>query len=180
MESLFDKWKTRIPKYNEIYREQLFDTLSKSGGGTEKTKFNLGKHFSNNYEFYMYAFFLGLYNDQYKPLDKDVKKVDFSHAIQFWGSKSNRIGREDFTNLQEYMFAATIAKSEIDLIALEKGEMTEDDAVKKLIETIEAYTNGGLMLITEKIEDSPHYFLQAPAFLDLILKATKNTDNIEE
>lgn len=171
MESLFEKWKTKIPKYNEIYKASLFDTLSNLGGGTEVARYNLGKHFSNNYEFYMYAFFLGLYNNQYKPLEKEVKKVDFSHPIQFWGSKSNRIGRIDFTNLQEYMFAAVVAKTDIDFIELEKGNITEDEVVKKLIETMEAYTNAGLMLICEKLEESPTYFLQAPAFLNLILES---------
>ena len=171
MENLFDKWKTRIPKYNEIYKEALFDALSNLGGGAEKTRYNLGKHFSNNYEFYMYAFFLGLYNDQFKPLEKDTKKADFNHAIQHWGSKTNRVGRNDFTNIQEYMFAATIAKTEIDFIELEKGELTEDEAVKKLIETMEAYTNGGLMMIHEKLEESPTFFLQAPAFLNLMVES---------
>ncbi len=171
MANLFEKWRTRIPKYNEIYKATLFDPLSNIGGGSEKAKFNLGKHFSNNYEFYMYAFFLGLYKEQYKPLDKDVKKADFNHAIQFWGSKSNRLGRTDFTNLQEYMFAAVIAKTNIDLLELEKGSISEDEAVKKLIETMEAYANGGLMLISDKLDESPHYFIQAPAFLNLILES---------
>ena len=63
MNSLFDKWKTKIPKYSEEFRAPLFDSLSKKFGGSEKGKIDLGKHFSNNYELYIYAFFLGLYND---------------------------------------------------------------------------------------------------------------------
>lgn len=175
MQSLFDRWKTKIPKYNNIYKEPLFEPLSKTGGGTEKTKFNLGKHFSNNYELYMYAFFLGLYNEQYKPLDIDTKKVDFNHAIQNWGSKSNRPGREDFTNLQEYIFASLVAKTDVPLIELEKGAISEEDIVKALILTMEAYTNGGLMLISEKLDQSPTYFLQAPAFMNLIVESNINT-----
>ena len=170
MENLFERWKTKIPKYNEIYKTELFDPLSNFGGGSEKAKYNLGRHFSNAYEFYMYAFFLGLYHNQFKPLEKDVKKTDFNHAIQFWGSKSNRLGRTDFTNLQEYIFAAVIAKTDLDLLELEKGLITEDEAAKKLIETMESYTNGGLMLISEKLDESPMYFMQAPAFLNLILE----------
>ena len=45
----------------------------------------------------------------------------------------------------------------------------EDDAVKSLIKTMESYTNGGLILIKEKIEDNPNYFLQPTSFLNLIL-----------
>lgn len=171
MQSLFDKWKTKIPKYSEVFKEPIFESLSKLGGGTEKAKYNFGKHFSNNYELYMYAFFLGLYNDQYKPIDSDIKKTDFNHPIQFWGSKSNRIGREDFTSLQEYMFAALVAKTDIDFIELEKGNIREDEVVKDLIQTMESFTNGGLMLISEKLEDSPTYFLQAPAFMNLMVES---------
>ena len=173
MANLFEKWRTKIPKYNEVYKATLFDPLSNIGGGSEKAKFNLGKHFSNNYEFYMYAFFLGLYREQYKPLDKDIKKADFNHAIQFWGSKSNRLGRTDFTNLQESMFAAVVSKTDIDYLELEKGNITEEDTVRKLIETMEAYANGGLMIISEKLDESTTYFLQAPAFLNLILESEK-------
>jgi len=35
------------------------------------------------------------------PIAENSKKIDFSHAIQFWGSKANRLERKDFTNIQE-------------------------------------------------------------------------------
>jgi len=34
---------------------------------------------------------------------------------------------------------------------------------------MESYTNGGLILIKEKIDENPNYFLQAPSFLNMIL-----------
>ncbi|MCZ4409096.1 hypothetical protein O3Q51_09765 [Cryomorphaceae bacterium 1068] len=170
MNNLFDKWKTRIPKYSEIHKE-LFNSLSQKGGAEGEKKINLGKHFSTNYELYTYAFFLGLYNSEFAPIPKTEKKTDFSHHIQHWGSKTTISTRKDFTNLQENMFIAVMAKTDIDLIALEKGELDEDDAVKSLIATMEAYTNGGLILITEKIEDNPNYFLQSTSFLDMILES---------
>jgi hypothetical protein len=169
MENLFDKWKTKIPKYAEEFREPLFDSLTKKFGGSEKSKVDLGKHFSNNYELYMYAFFLGLYNNELEPIPEKTKKVDFSHAIQFWGSKGNRIDRKDFTSLQEFIFTSLIAKTDIDLIALEKGDITEEEVVKQLIQTMESYTNGGLTLIKEKIEENSNYFLQPTSFLNMIL-----------
>jgi hypothetical protein len=168
MNNLFDRWKTRIPRYNEEFRPILFDSLSKKFGGSEKTRVDLGKHFSTNYELYMFAFFLGLHNNELIPIPDKVKKVDFSHAIQYWGSKS-AIERVDFTILQEYVFSALIAKTDIDFIALEKGEITEEDAVKALTLTMEAYTNGGLIRIKEKLEENSNYFLQPTAFLRMIL-----------
>jgi hypothetical protein len=71
------------------------------------------------------------------------------------------------------MFIALLAKTDIDLIALEKGELTEDDAVKALIKTMESFTNGGLFLIKERLEDNPNYFLQSTAFLEMILESTQ-------
>ena len=174
MESIFDKWKTKIPKFNKVYRETLFTDLANYGGGSQKTKFYKGRHFETAYELYMYAFFLGLYTKQFKPLDKDVEKVDFSQPIQFCGNKSGRIGRDDFSNLQEYMFAALIAKTDIDFIALEKGKIEEDEVVKSLLHTMESYTNAGLMIINEKIIETPLFFLNAPSFLNMIVESKEN------
>ncbi len=169
MDNLFDKWKTKIPRYNEEFRGLLFDSLSKKGGGSEKSKVDLGKHFSNNYELYIYAFFLGLYNDEFNPIPESAKKDDFNHAIQYWGSKGTRLDRKDFTSLQENIFVALVAKTDIDIIGLEKGDIKEDEIVKRLIQTMEAYTNGGLTLIKEKMEENSNYFLQSTSFLNMIL-----------
>jgi hypothetical protein len=173
MKNLFEKWKTKEPKYDIVFRESLFDKLTKKGGGSEQSKEDRGKQFANNYELYMYAFFLGLYNNEFSPIPTESKKVDFSHAIQFWGSKTNVIARKDFTKVQENIFIALLAKTDIDLVALEKGELDEDNAVKALIKTMESYTNGGLILIKEKLEENPNYFLQPTSFLNMILEKEK-------
>ena len=175
MESLFNKWKTKIPKYSEIHKD-LFNSLSQKFGAEGEKKLNLGKHFSTNYELYTYAFFLGLYNEELIPIPEKEKRVDFSHHIQFWGSKSTSI-RKDFTILQEYIFMALVAKTDIDLIALDKGELSEEDAIKMLINTMESYTNGGLTLIKEKIDQNSNYFLQNTSFLNMILDSKLNSIN---
>jgi hypothetical protein len=64
---------------------------------------------------------------------------------------------------------ALVAKTELNLIDLEKGEIDEEDIVKELIQTMESYTNGGLTIIKEKLEDNPNYFLQSTSFLNMIL-----------
>lgn len=171
MKNLFEKWKTKIPKYSEVHKD-LFTSLSQKYGAEGEKKINLGKHFSTNYELYMYAFFLGLYNDEFSPIPNEQKRVDFSHHIQHWGSKSSHL-RKDFTSLQENMFIALVAKTDIDLTALEKGEIEEDEVVKMLITTMESYTNGGLILIKEKLEENPNYFLQPTSFLNMILETEK-------
>jgi hypothetical protein len=172
MKNLFEKWKTRIPKYS-VAHKALFISLSQKFGAEGEKKINLGKHFSTNYELYIYAFFMGLYNNELTPIPDGEKKTDFSHHIQYWGSKTTVSTRKDFTNLQENIFMALIAKTDIDLIALEKGELDEDDAVKLLLNTMESYTNGGLILIKEKLEENPNYFLQPTSFLNMILETKK-------
>lgn len=170
MNNLFFKWRTKIPKYSNQHRD-LFLSFSEKYGVEGEKKLNLGKHFSTNYELYIYAFFLGLYNNEFTPIPIDDKKVDFSHHIQHWGSKSTIQIRKDFTNLQEYIFMAVMAKSNIDLLALERGDIEEELAVKTLIHTLESYTNGGLNLIKDKLNDNPNYFLQQTSFLNMILES---------
>ena len=166
MESLFDKWKTKIPKYS-LNHKDLFTSLSEKYGAEGEKKTNLGKHYSTNYELYIYAFFLGLYQNEFSPIEKEEKKTDFSHHIQHWGSKTT--GRKPFSNLQEFIFMALLTKTDLDLIALEKGEISEDVVVKQIITTMESYTNGGLNLIRDKIDDNPNHFLNPTSFLDMIL-----------
>jgi hypothetical protein len=173
MKNLLDIWKEKIPKYDLQFRELLFDKLTRKGGGSEQSRENRGKQFSTNYELYIYAFFFGLYKNEMSPIPESSKRVDFNMSIKTWGSKTNVFGRKDFTNLQENMFIAILAKTDIDLVALEKGELDEDDAVKLLIKTMESYTNGGLILIKEKLEENPNYFLQSTSFLNMILEIEK-------
>lgn len=170
MKNLFEKWKAKIPKYSEVHKE-LFTSLSQKFGAEGEKKINFGKHFSTNYELYTYAFFLGLYHNELEPIPEGEKKIDFSHHIQHWGSKTTISARKDFTNLQENMFMALIAKTDIDIIALEKGEIDDDSIIKSLIKTMESYTNGGLILIKEKLEENPNYFLHPTSFLNMILKS---------
>ena len=167
MDSLFKKWNTKVPSYSNEFK-YLFDSLSSKGGAEGEKKISLGKHFSTNYELYTYAFFLGLYNNEFTPIPKGEKKVNFSHHIQYWGKKTNRLDRKDFSQIQEYIFTALVAKTNVNLIALDKGDISEDVIVKELIYTLESYTNGGLILIKEKLDDNANYFLNPTAFLYLI------------
>lgn len=178
MKNLFEKWRGKIPNYSEEHKD-LFTALSQKFGAEGEKKINLGKHFSTNYELYMFAFFFGLYSDELVPIAIGQKKVNFSHEIENWGSKKTVSVREDFTNLQEYIFVALMAQTNIDLVALEKGELSEEDAVKKLINTMESYTNGGLILLKEKLAENPNYFLQSSSFLNLLIPTYKEVEEMK-
>ena len=169
MDNLFELWKTKIPKYSAEFKDTLFKSLSEKFGAEGDKKFYLAKHFSTNYELYMYAFFLGLYNNELEPMLEGTKKVDFSHHIQYWGNKSNAL-RKDFAKMQEFIFMALVAETEIDFIALDKGEISEEEVVRLLIHTMESYTNGGLLLMKEKLEDNSGLLLQPSGLMDLMVK----------
>lgn len=168
MDSIFNKWKTKIPNYSREFKS-LFESISAKGGAEGDEKISLGKHFSTNYELYIYAFFLGLYKDELSPIPENERKINFSHHIQYWGNKSHRLDRKDFSHIQEYIFTALVAKTDVDLIGLDKGDVSEDEIVKKLLNTLEAYTNGGLILIKEKMEDKSTFFLQPTAFINFLI-----------
>ena len=170
MDSLFRKWSSRIPNYSIKFKD-LFDSLSTKFGKEGDTKISLGRHFSTNYELYIYAFFLGLYENECIPLGEDEKTVNFSYSIQNWGGKQNKPDRKKFTELQKYMFAAVVAKTDFDFIALEKGKLSERKVVNELMLTFESYTNGGLIAIKETHEDNADFFAKPEAFLNMISRS---------
>ena len=67
------------------------------------------------------------------------------------------------------MFAALVAKTDIDLIALDKGEITARKVVDQLIDKMEQYANFGFSYIYEKMEEDSNYFFKETAFLKLFL-----------
>lgn len=167
---LFKKWASKTPKYDKKYSDNLFDKITKKGGGSDKTQKDRGKLFNTNYELYIYCFFLGLYNNEKLKIPVDSIKHDFGHPIQHWGSKGNKKDRGEFTVLQESIFIACVAKTEIDFIELEKGSTSPNHIVDALIETLESYTNGGLLLLQEEMDKNVNFTLLDMAFLDLLFK----------
>jgi hypothetical protein len=172
MDSLFELWKEKIPNYADNFKP-LFELVALKGslGGN---RVGLGKHFDTNYELYLYAFFLGLYKNEFTPIPEKTKKENFKHHIKHWGSKNSSL-RKDFVYLQKYMFAAVVAKTEIDFISLEKGVISEEEIIKKLMYTFESYTNGGLTLIQEEMNENSNRFLQSTAFMNLLIPVPSET-----
>ena len=80
MDKLFNEWKKSTPKYDKNL-EHLFKSLTRKGGGAEVDREDKGKIFSNNYELYIFAFFLGLYNNKYEELPETAELKDL--AMQY-------------------------------------------------------------------------------------------------
>lgn len=175
METLYNKWLDREDSYyEERFYEPVVHALCLYGPGTtsEKRDGN-GKIFGAGYEVFIYAFFLGLYIGERTKLDDDQKKKKFRMKMCEWGRKSTETGRKNYEFLQKYIFAALVAKSNIDLIALDKGEIALDDACKILMTTLNEYANTGFRFLLPDTSKplNPVYF-ENDGLLNLIRNFT--------
>lgn len=82
------------------------------------------------------------------------------------------------------MFAALVAKTDIDWFALDKGDITVRGVVDKHIETMEQYANFGFDFIKEKLEEDTNYFFKESAFLNVftsfLIKNEEKDDDDDE
>ena len=181
-ENLYDVWARRNPKWETRFEEIIHQFTDYGVGSSELTSAR-GKTFGAGYELYIYAFFVGLYANKKRELTGDNKV--FGQPIQYWGNLENRKLRKAYPRLREYIFTALLAKTELDLIALEKGTLTDSQAVDMLKDTMEQYANYGFYTIEEKIKENPNYFYKNTGFLDMILDmlappSNNSTEEIEE
>jgi len=165
-EKLYDVWARRNPKW-EIHFEEIIHQFTDYGIGSSELTTARGKTLGAGYEIYIYAFFVGLYADKKRELNGETKT--FGQPIQYWGNLENRKLRKAYPRLREYIFTALLAKTDLDLIALEKGTITDNQAVDMLKDTMEQYANYGFHTIEEKMKDNPNYFYKNTGFLDMIL-----------
>jgi len=78
--------------------------------------------------------------------------------------------RRTYSQIQKYVFSALIAKSDIDLLAIDRGDLSIPDGVSILMRTLSEYANGGFYLMKEKMESVPDYFDGQQSFLTFISK----------
>ena len=76
-----------------------------------------------------------------------------------------------------------MAKTEIDWIALDKGDIKVSTVVTNLIETMEEYANYGFSVMEDKLNEDKGYFFSHRSFLDIFLQLTdkkQTTIDIED
>ena len=177
-ETLFDIWAKRNPKFETHFEESLLRLFTDYGVGSSELTAAKGKTLGAGYELYIYAFFIGLYANKKKILAGDTKVL--GQPIQYWGNLDSKKFRKAYPRLREYIFIALLAKTELDLIALEKGAITDIQAVDMMKDTMEQYANYGFYAIEEKMKDNPNYFYRSTGFLDMILDLVKLAEKDEE
>ena len=170
--NLYEAWLEN--QNSQFEEEQFLEPIIKRycywhGGTNEKVDIK-GKTFNAAYEIYIYAFFLGLYAGKRRPLVGN--KRNFSMEMKRWGNVNLQLfpNRRNYSQIQKYVFSALIAKTDIDLLALDRGDLLVGDAVSMLMKTLSEYANGGFYLMKEKMEMIPDYFDGQQSFLTFISK----------
>lgn len=183
-EKIYDLWARRNPQWERRYEDSIIKNFCDYGRGATSLREDRGKIFGGGYEIFIVAFFMGLYFDKKRPLIEDTqKRKTFGQPIQYWGNLDSVKGRKAYPKLREYIFTALVARTDIDFIALEKGEITTNKAVDMLIRTMEEYANFGFHFMEDKLMDDPNYFFRETAFLEIFLtfdsSVSGNTDEDE-
>ena len=167
MENLFEIWLNRMDSfYEEQYYEPVVEALCQYHGGSADGRVAKGKLFSAGYEVFIYAFYVGLYYGERTPLKGEKRK--FRMEMSTWGRKKNEQGRKSYTILQKYIFTALVAKSDIDLIALDKGENSSKEICDALMITLNEYANTGFGIIKSEMSRNNGKFMENTGLVDFI------------
>lgn len=181
--SIIEEWGKKNPRFEKKYEQSVLRVISDYGVGASGNTSAKGKVLGAGYEPYIMAFFIGLYADKRLPLSDDsddLKKL--GQPLQFWGNLDSKKFRRAYSGLRSYIFIALVAKTDIDWIALDKGEIEMGEVMKKLIETMEEYANYGFSVMEEKLKEDKGYFFSHRSFLDIFLQLTskKNAEPEDE
>lgn len=181
-EKLIDIWGRRSPKFEKKYEQSVIRVIADYGIGASENTGAKGKILGAGYEPYIMAFFIGLYSGKRLQLsdDSDDTKV-LGQPLDKWGNLDSKKFRKAYPQLRSYIFIALVAKTDIDWIALDKGDIKVNTVVSKLIETMEEYVNYGFSVMEDKLMKDPGYFFSHRSFLDIFLQLTnKNTESEED
>ena len=175
-EKLIDIWGRRNPRFEKHYEQSVLRVISDYGVGASGNMGAKGKILGAGYEPYIMAFFIGLYSDKKIPLSEESDEVKgLGQPLQYWGNLDSKKNRKAYPNLRSYIFIALVAKTEIDWIALDKGDIEPATVVTALVKTMEEYANYGFSVMEEKLKEDKSYFFSNRAFLDMFLQLTDKT-----
>jgi hypothetical protein len=175
-DKLIDIWGRRNPRFEKKYEQSVIRILSDYGVGASEYTEAKGKILGGGYEPYIMAFFIGLYSNKRLPLadDTDDLKV-LGQPLQYWGNLDSKKGRTAYSDLRTYIFIALVAKTEIDWIALDKGDIKVATVVTQLVETMEEYANYGLSVMEDCLAKDKGFFFSDRSFVDMFLQLTDTT-----
>lgn len=180
-EKIIDVWGRRNPKFEKYYEQSVIRVLADYGIGASEHTDAKGKILGAGYEPYIMAFFIGLYANKRIPLPEDSDEVKgLGQPLDKWGNLDSKKLRKAYPKLREYIFISLVAKTKIDWIALDKGEIKVADVVTQLIKTMEEYANYGFSIMADKLESDKGYFFSKRAFLDIFMELTDKHEETDD
>lgn len=172
-EKLIDIWGRRNPLFEKKYEQSVIRAISDYGVGASGNTGAKGKILGAGYEPYIMAFFIGLYANKRLPLSENSEDLKgLGQPLQYWGNLDSKKFRKAYSGLRSYIFIALVARTDIDWIALDKGDIKVNTVVTNLIETMQEYANYGFSVMEEKLKEDPGYFFSHRSFLDIFLQLT--------
>lgn len=169
--SLYDEWRqSRALKFESIFYAPIVEAFCQWHSSSDSGREEKGRIFNAGYEVFIYAFFVGLYRNERRPLAGQTKS--FSMEVFRLGDVSEKgTDRKKYTAIQRYIFAALIAKSNIDLVAYDEEKLDTDETVAVLMQTFSEYANAGFYAINEKMNEQEDYFLNSENVLEFVCGA---------
>ena len=132
------------PRYLAKHRS-LIERYAQFGGGAEADRHISGRSFANVYQFYIYAFFLGLDSGKQSALSASDQTSDFLE-----------LGKWEPRHIVDHVVISAIALSEFDMVGVEHmGEDGIATEVAKIKYCVEAFANKGFEIVSEKEAQDP-------------------------
>ena len=180
-DKLLEVWARKNPKFEKKFEQSVMRVISDYGIGASENANAKGKVLGAGYEPYIMAFFIGLYSNRRLPLstDTDDTKV-LGQPIQYWGNLDSKKFRKAYSKLRTYIFVALVAKTEIDWIALDKGDIKVSSVAASLLETMEEYANYGFTVLEDKLKEDKGFFFSHRSFLDIFLQLTSKEKSCDD
>lgn len=165
MLDLMEELGKKNPRYSMKHRRLIEGFARKAAidfhEKAEKS-YDLGKFFTNFYEFYLYAAFIGLYINNPIPISDDEETKTFGVPLRDWNS--NGTGQT-----VQYLIMAMFIKSEVDFNALEAMDQKDvEREMRNISRLIEAYANGGFDFINSKATENQAFFDDDDCFVKLL------------
>ena len=180
-EKIIDIWGRKTPKFEKKYEHSVMRIISDYGVGASENTNAKGKILGAGYEPYIMAFFIGLYSSKRLPLSENSDDVKvLGQPLQFWGNLDSKKNRHAYSNLRSYIFIALVAKTEVDWIALDRGDIKVNSVVANLMETMEEYANYGFSVMEDKLKEDKGFFFSNRSFLDIFLELTSPKSDFDE
>jgi hypothetical protein len=138
--------------------KKFIESHSQFGGGGVDEKYIKAKSFSSAYEFYIYSFFIGLYQKERFDFSIEDKLTTF-WEVENWKPKP----------LVDTLLACAIAESDFNMVEIEHMDDNQVARQIKLVQReIEAYANGGLRFLQKEFTENPELYEDDMYFIKLL------------